>query len=149
LDPVLVYGASGHSGRLVARELCLLGVRPVLCGRDVRKTEAVAAELGLAHRVARVDDPLALAAVLDGATVCVNAAGPFTHTATPVADACLARGVHYLDLTGEVPVLERLAALHAAARARGVMLMPGVVSTSCRRIAWRRTSPVASAEPAR
>jgi short subunit dehydrogenase-like uncharacterized protein len=123
---VLLYGASGYSGRLVARELLARGVRPVLAGRDANKTAAVAAELGCEWHAARVDDPSALATMLDGAAVVLNAAGPFAHTALPIVSACLARGTDYLDLAGEVPVVARLAAMHAAARARGVMVMPSV-----------------------
>ena len=43
-----------------------------------------------------------------------------------MADACLRAGRHYLDITGEIPVFEALAARDAEARARGVMLLPGV-----------------------
>ena len=135
MHPVLVYGASGYSGRLVARELCRLGVRPLLCGRDGRKVAAVADELGLPHRVAAVDDPAALAAAVAEAPVVLNAAGPFSHTTAPLVAACLARGAHYLDIAGEVPAVAALAARHAEARARGVMLLPSVgfdvVPTDC------------------
>jgi short subunit dehydrogenase-like uncharacterized protein len=41
-------------------------------------------------------------------------------------DACLAARVHYLDITGEIPVFERCESLGARARELGVMLMPGV-----------------------
>lgn len=158
MHPVLVYGASGYSGRLVARELCRLGVRPLLCGRDPRKTAAVADELGLPHRVAAVDDPAALAAVVAEAPVVLNAAGPFAHTTAPLVAACLARGVHYLDIAGEVPAVAALAARHGEARARGVMLLPSVgfdvVPTDCllahvaRRCPKGRTLVTAVSKPA-
>jgi short subunit dehydrogenase-like uncharacterized protein len=134
-DPILLYGATGYSGRLVARELCRLGVRPLLGGRDAQRTAAAAAALGLEHRVASVDDSAALAAAFGEVAVVINAAGPFAHTAEPVALACLESGAHYLDLCGEVPALDRLSRRHAAARTRGVMLLPGVgfdvVPTDC------------------
>lgn len=56
----------------------------------------------------------------------LNLAGPFSATSRPVADACLRNRVHYLDITGEIEVFESLAARDAEARARGVMLLPGV-----------------------
>ncbi len=134
-DPLLLYGATGYSGGLVARELLRRGLRPVLAGRDARRTAAVAEGLGLAHRVAAVEDASALAAALTGVALVVNAAGPFAHTAGPIVHACLARGVHYLDLSGEVPAVDRLSALHATARARRVMVLPSVgfdvVPTDC------------------
>ena len=83
--PILLYGASGYSGRLVARELVARGVRPVLCGRDAAKLAVLAATLGLEHRVARADDPSAIARAIGEAEVVVNAAGPFAHTALPIA----------------------------------------------------------------
>jgi short subunit dehydrogenase-like uncharacterized protein len=43
-----------------------------------------------------------------------------------MVDACLRTGAHYLDVTGEIPVIEALAARHAEARRRGIMIMPGV-----------------------
>jgi hypothetical protein len=43
-----------------------------------------------------------------------------------MADACLRSRVHYLDITGEIDVFEALAARDAEAKARGVMLLPGV-----------------------
>lgn len=134
-DPILLYGATGYSGGLVARELCRRGLRPVLGGRDARRTAAAAEALGLPHRVASVDDPAGLAAALADVAVVVNAAGPFSHTAWPIVQACLERGVHYLDLSGEVPAVDRLSTLHAAARQRGVMVLPSVgfdvVPTDC------------------
>jgi len=52
-----------------------------------------------------------------------------------MADACIRTGVHYLDLTGEIPVLSALAARDTEARIRGVMLLPAVgfdvVPTDC------------------
>src|SRR6185369_11680334 len=97
-DPILLYGATGHSGGLVARELYRHGLRPWLAGRDARRTAAAAEALGLPHRLAAVDDPAALVAALTDVVVVVNAAGPFAHTADPLVQACLARGVDYLDL---------------------------------------------------
>ena len=56
----------------------------------------------------------------------LNVAGPFSATSRPVADACLRNQIHYLDITGEIEVFEALAARDAEAKARGVMLLPGV-----------------------
>src|SRR6185369_2867414 len=62
-------------------------------------------------------------------------AGPFVRTSKPMVDACLAAGVHYLDITGEIAVFEAIMARDAEAKQRGVMLLPGagfdVVPTDC------------------
>ena len=97
---LLIYGATGHSGRLVARTALAAGLRPLLAGRDPRRVGVLADELGLAYRVAHLGDPPALDAALRGVAVVVNTAGPFSRTAGPLLDACLRRGAHYLDITG-------------------------------------------------
>ena len=65
-----------------------------------------------------------------------------------MADACLRTGVHYLDLTGEIPVFEALAARDAEARARRVMLLPAVgfdvVPTDCLAVHLLRRLPSAT-----
>jgi len=111
------------------------GLRPILGGRDEQKVAALAGELGLEHRIATLEDPVALDAALRDVHVVLHAAGPFSRTSQPMVDACLRRGSHYLDITGEVRVIEALAVRDTEARARGVMLMPAVgfdvVATDC------------------
>src|SRR6185295_5073039 len=131
----MIYGATGYTGRLITRRACALGLRPVLAGRHDGKLAALAAATGLEHRVAHLDDPDALARALDEIAVVVHAAGPFSATARPMVDACLRAGTHYLDIAGEIPVIEALARRDADARARGIMVMPGtgfdVVPSDC------------------
>lgn len=125
-DPVLIYGATGYSGRLLTRYACEIGLRPILCGRNPAKLEAVARPLDLEYRVATIVDPETLAAALCDVQVVINTAGPFSQTARPVVDACLRASVHYLDITAEVSVIESLAQRDAEARRGQVMLMPAV-----------------------
>jgi short subunit dehydrogenase-like uncharacterized protein len=120
----LIYGATGFTGRLITAEARLVGLTPVLAGRDAAKLAAIAD--GLEYRVARLADADGLAAALAGIDVVLNVAGPFSHTAEPMVRACLRAGVHYLDVAGEAPVIEATAAHDAEARRRGIMVMPGV-----------------------
>lgn len=134
-DPLLLYGATGFTGRLILESALTLGLRPVLGGRDPAKLAPLAATHGLQFRAAGLDDPERLDAALAGMRVVLHAAGPFSHTAAPMLAACLRGGVHYLDVTGEMTVIEALAGRDAEARQRGVMVMPGVgfdvVPTDC------------------
>ena len=123
---LLVYGANGYTGTLIVHEALAAGLRPILAGRDASALAALAQPLGLDHRVASLTDAHDLDHALDGIAVVLHCAGPFIHTSRPVADACLRRGVHYLDITGEIAVFEALAARHAEAQARNVTLLPGV-----------------------
>jgi short subunit dehydrogenase-like uncharacterized protein len=134
-DPLLIYGAYGYTGELVARRAVERGLRPVLAGRDRRRLEPLASALGLDWRAFPLDGVRTVQRNLVGARVVLHCAGPFADTFRPVAEACLASGAHYLDITGEIPVLEAMAGLSPAAEKAGVMLLPGagfdVVPTDC------------------
>jgi short subunit dehydrogenase-like uncharacterized protein len=65
-----------------------------------------------------------------------------------MADACLRHRAHYLDITGEIEVMEALAARAAEARAAGIMLMPGtgfdVVPSDCLAVYLKQQLPAAT-----
>ncbi len=125
-DAVLIYGATGYTGRLIAERAVAEGLRPVLSGRNGHKLAALADRFGLTFRCAALDDAPGLRAALRGARLVLNAAGPFTATLEPLADACLQAGVHYLDVTGEIAAIERAAARDDRARRLRTMIMPAV-----------------------
>ena len=135
----MIYGASGYTGELVAREAVRRGERPILAGRSRPAIEALGHELGLATRICGLDDAAGLAAALDGVAAVLHCAGPFVRTAAPMVAACLARGAHYLDITGEIAVFERhlhpRRGLGAPARDAGIAIVSGVgfdvVPTDC------------------
>ncbi len=122
----LLYGAYGYTGERIAREAAARGLRPLLAGRDPHRLTALAAELGLSCRAFDLADRAALEAALDQVPAVLHCAGPFVHTYRPMVDACLARRVSYLDITGEAEVFLALAALSGAAAAAGITLLPGV-----------------------
>jgi len=125
-EDVLLYGASGFTGRLVAERAAARGGRPILAGRSEAKVRPLADRLGLSHRVFPLDDGGALSRGLEGVAVVLNCAGPFSRTARPMIEACIRARAHYLDITGEIEVFEHAAAEGGGARDAGVMLMPGV-----------------------
>jgi saccharopine dehydrogenase (NAD+, L-lysine-forming) len=131
----LLYGATGYTGRLIARRATAMGLRPVLAGRSAAKLVPLAAELGLEHRVFPLTDPAAVRRGLSGMDAVAHCAGPFARTAVPMATACIDTGTHYLDITGEIDVFEALHALGGRARRAGIVLLPGagfdVVPTDC------------------
>jgi short subunit dehydrogenase-like uncharacterized protein len=123
---ILLYGATGYTGKLIAREARAKGASAVLAGRNPNMLKAVAKGLDLPWRSFDLADRGKLGAALKGVSVVLNAAGPFSATARPIADACLRQGPHYLDITGEIDVFEGLIARDAEAQRAGVTLMPGV-----------------------
>ncbi len=123
---ILIYGATGYTGKLIAKVAADQGARPILAGRNLEKVEAVAKPLGLTARAFDLRDPGRIDAAIRDVSVVLCIAGPFSATSRPVADACLRNRVHYLDITGEIDVFEALVARDAEAKPRGVTLIPGV-----------------------
>ena len=132
--PVVVYGASGYTGRLVAEHLRDLGVPFIAAGRNRKRIEeAMKLVPGIEsarYEIAEVEHSVeALAKLLRGRKVVCNTVGPFMRYSKEVAEACLHAGVHYLDTTGEQHVVtilrERFGADFAKA---GLCLIP---STAC------------------
>jgi len=132
---LIVYGANGYTGTLVAEHAAERKLPVVLAGRRAEEVSALAARLGVSHRVFGLDDPAGIDRGLAGARVVLNCAGPFVRTALPLASACLRARAHYLDVTGEVAVFQALWRRDAEARAAGCMLLPGtgfdVVPSDC------------------
>lgn len=123
---ILIYGATGYTGKLTARTAKTQGLKPILAGRSAEKTKALAEELGFEWRAFDLKDTAKLDAALNEVAVVLHIAGPFSATSKPMADACIRTKTHYLDITGEIAVFEALAARDAEARKAGVMLLPGV-----------------------
>jgi short subunit dehydrogenase-like uncharacterized protein len=131
----MIYGATGYTAGLVARRAVALGQRPVLAGRDAAGVAALASELNLAWTVLDLTEPSALRGALHDVDAVALCAGPFAHTAAPMLHACLETGTHYLDITGEIPVLADVLSRDRPAREANVALITGVgfdvVPTDC------------------
>lgn len=128
-DPIAVYGATGHTGRLVAAELAAHGNDLVLAGRNAKALHALADELGTPARVrvADLDDPDALRTVTENVAVMINCAGPFSRSGDPVASATLTAGCHYLDHAAEpLHVKHLFDTFYARAYEAGTVMVPGM-----------------------
>ena len=123
---ILIYGAAGYTGKLIAERARQTGLAFEIAGRDEAKVAALARELGVAYRVFGVEDDAALRAGLEGVTAVLNCAGPFARTARPMMAACIAVGAHYLDITAEFKVYALAEEWSQRAADAGVMLLPGV-----------------------
>jgi short subunit dehydrogenase-like uncharacterized protein len=100
---IVVFGATGYTGRLTAEALVERGARPVLAGRDGARLEDLAADLGgeLDTAVADVARPETVRALVERGDVLVSTVGPFRRYGEPAVQAAIAGGAHYLDSTGE------------------------------------------------
>lgn len=128
---VVVFGAGGVTGRRVAAYLAEraeeVGAKWAAAGRDRAKVERVLAEIGVAAPetiAADVGDPASLAAMASRTHVVLDLVGPYTLYGTPVIEACVENGAHYVDLTGEIPFVRRtIDAFHERAVAAGVKVV--------------------------
>jgi short subunit dehydrogenase-like uncharacterized protein len=122
----ILYGATGYTGRAIAEEAARRGLRPILAGRNAAAVSDLAGRLGLEHRVFGLSDPDALRSSIRGARLVLHCAGPFSATARPTMEACLDEHAHYLDITGEIDVIEAAAALDSRAKAASMILLPAI-----------------------
>ena len=134
-DRILVYGAYGYTGTMIAERAVERGHTPVLAGRDRERLGPLAGRLGLKARAFGLDDVDAVRSALADVDLVLHAAGPFSATSAPMVRACLAASTQYLVGTGEIDVFVDVLARAEAARGAGVALVPGVgcdvVPTDC------------------
>ena len=126
--PVAVYGARGHTGQFVVRELERRGRSIVSIGRNPVPQSADRAGDGRNEwRCASCDDPDALDEALRGACAVINCAGPFLDTAPALIEAALRADIHYFDISAEQrSVRQSLATFDEEARARGTVVLPAM-----------------------
>jgi len=122
---IVLFGATGYTGRLAAQALVARGATPVLAARSRERVDALAAQLGgLPTAVADVARPQTLRALLEPGDVLVSTVGPFVRWGRAALHAALDAGAHYIDSTGEPPFIRAVFEDHgAAAQAAGVGLL--------------------------
>jgi len=148
MSEFMVYGANGYTGQLILAEAVKRGHHPVVAGRNGDAVRALATQYSLPARVFDLADVGTATAALSGMDIVLHCAGPFSATAAPMLEACLAAGVHYLDITGEIDVFAHCHAQDARAQERGIVVLPGsgfdVVPTDCLAALLKRELPDAT-----
>lgn len=132
---VTVFGCTGNAGRATALfAIKIANGRPVaLAGRNESKVAAlktsVCTELGHSGDnvhiiVADANDPASMLAMASSTNVLIACAGPFGRYGEAAVAACIEGGAHYVDITGEVPWVNRMANKYGdAARKAGVSIL--------------------------
>ncbi|WP_434384174.1 saccharopine dehydrogenase family protein [Melittangium boletus] len=130
---VIVWGATGFTGRLVAEYLARTQdthrARWALAGRDRAKLEQVRASLGAAHAelplvMADARDAASLDALVGRTRVIISTVGPYARHGSELVAACARNGTDYCDLTGEVHWMRRMIdAHHTQARESGARIV--------------------------
>lgn len=129
---IVVFGATGFVGRLVAEYLAAhapTGVRIGLAGRSAEKLDAVRSSLGSTAAdwpllVSDAADRASMDVLARSTTVVATTVGPYARYGMPLVEACAEAGTHYADLTGEVLfVRDTLAHCAETARASGARIV--------------------------
>lgn len=128
---IVVYGATGYTGRLVAEYLAHhyegQGPKWAMAGRSSAKLEEVRALIGAPAAtpliVANSDDPASLQALAESTRVVITTVGPYQLYGEPLLATCVAAGTDYADLCGEpVWMRQMVDKYHAAAQASGARI---------------------------
>jgi len=106
---IVLFGATGYTGRLTAAALCGLGAEPLLAGRNQESLDALADELGgkLETATADVAEPASVRDLLGAGDVMVSTVGPFVRWGAPAIEAAIDAGCAYIDSTGEPAFIRR------------------------------------------
>ncbi|MCO5129581.1 MAG: saccharopine dehydrogenase NADP-binding domain-containing protein [Xanthobacteraceae bacterium] len=130
---VVVYGASGFTGRLVAEYLATRAGAPhdlkwAMAGRSLDKLAAVRDEIGAPKDIpliaADAADPASLDAMLGETRAVVTTVGPYQLYGSELVAACAASGTDYLDLCGEPVWMRQMIDKHQdTARASGARIV--------------------------
>lgn len=111
---LVIFGASGFTGRLVAEHVARASDKPrwAIAGRNAAKLEALG--LGVPVLVGDAHDRASLDAIVRRAKVVCSTAGPYAKYGSELLAACAEAGTHYCDLTGEPQWLRRMIDAHHA-----------------------------------
>ncbi|MGH3797290.1 MAG: saccharopine dehydrogenase family protein [Pseudonocardiaceae bacterium] len=106
---IVLFGATGYTGRRTAAEMVARGMVPVLAGRDAGRLARLGQQLGgLPTATADVTDAGSVRALIGAGDVLVSTVGPFLRLGEAALSAAVDTGAIYLDSTGEPPFIRRV-----------------------------------------
>src|SRR4051794_21529142 len=109
MHSIVLFGATGYTGRLVADALVARGAQPLLAARNEAAVAKMAGELGgLEYAVADVSKRQTLRQLVPGDTVLVSTVGPFLRWGSTAIEAAIDAGAIYIDSTGEPPFIREV-----------------------------------------
>lgn len=128
MSGVLILGGYGNFGKRIAELLARQGIEVTIAGRDRVRAEACVASIGVPGIVIAIFDierDLAGALERVAPIVVIDTVGPFQQRGYEAARTCIARKIHYIDLSDGRDYVGGIAALDVAARENDVLVVSG------------------------
>lgn len=122
---LIIYGATGYTGRMASEQAKTIGLDFAIAGRTEQKLRDLASILNVPYYLFDVDQSTALDATLKDTPVLLNCAGPYIRTAKPLMKACIRNNTHYLDISAELASYQQAEQYDQDAKDSSVMLLPG------------------------
>ena len=124
---IIIFGATGFTGRQVAERLAVQGAAPVLAGRSEAPLRELGERLGVQWRLADALRRNSVFALMEKGDVLVSTVGPFAKWGEPAVRAAIAAGGTYIDSTGEAAFIRRVfEEFGAPAERAGAALLPAM-----------------------
>ena len=129
---IVVFGASGYTGRLVAEylqeEYANTALKWAMAGRSLDKLASVRTALGIPESVDLVsvdsDDAASVGQMVSDCRVVITTVGPYQLYGEELIKQCAEQGTDYVDLSGEPSWMHETIARHsAAAKASGARIV--------------------------
>ena len=145
---IMVYAATGYTGRYTIEDLVARGYKPIVAGRTAAKVNAMAKEYQLPASVFDVFDRAACVEALENVDAILNCGGPFGEPLVDLIEACIESSCHYLDIGAELELLKYCQDRNRAAEAAGIAIIPAagidVVPSDCISVALKEAMPDAT-----
>eukprot|EP00931_Biecheleriopsis_adriatica_P077687 TRINITY_DN5119_c0_g1_i3.p1 TRINITY_DN5119_c0_g1~~TRINITY_DN5119_c0_g1_i3.p1 ORF type:complete len:533 (+),score=130.03 TRINITY_DN5119_c0_g1_i3:75-1673(+) len=140
---IVFYGVSGYTGYLMMEYLKRVSLKRnpepftfAFAGRTAQKVQDLRDRLFAGSQwedtpimQMTYDDPYSVIDLVKSAKVIINVAGPYMLTQGELMiDCCVTMGVHYCDISGEVPWSRRITPLHKYAKENGSFILPSSAS---------------------
>ena len=127
MKPVVILGATGTTGKQIAKFLNAENIPVRLAARNRERLDALAESLGTEASLCMLDieNRASVEEAIKDSSLVLNCVGPFSYFGNTVIDACLEEKLHYLDITGEQSFIKQVIEKYSAiAKERGVCLVP-------------------------
>lgn len=129
---VLIIGGYGNFGSFITKKLAQeSNIQVIIAGRSLEKAQALADEVGGEAVQLDINTGFSDALVVIKPDIVIHTSGPFQAQGYDVAKACIALGVHYIDLADGRKFVEGIEGLDAQAKDKGVLAISGASSVPC------------------